>query len=57
MYARDYGDMRLARSEYGQLGAGAAACLTCTAQPCAGACTHALPIHTMLAPVHRLLAT
>jgi predicted aldo/keto reductase-like oxidoreductase len=57
MYARDYGDMRLARSEYALLGAGAAACLTCTAQPCAGACTHALPIHTLLAPVHRLLAT
>jgi predicted aldo/keto reductase-like oxidoreductase len=57
MYARDYGDMRLARSEYTLLGAGAAACLTCTAQPCAGACTHALPIHTLLAPVHRLLAT
>ena len=57
MYARDYGDMRLARSEYALLGAGAAACLTCTAQPCAGACTHALPINTLLAPVHRLLAT
>jgi uncharacterized protein len=57
MYAQDYGDMRLARSEYALLGAGAAACLTCTAQPCAGACTHALPINTLLAPVHRLLAT
>lgn len=57
MYARDYGDMRLARSEYALLGTGAAACLTCTAQPCAGACTHDLPINTLLAPVHRLLAT
>jgi predicted aldo/keto reductase-like oxidoreductase len=57
MYAQDYGDMRLARSEYALLGAGAAACLTCTAQPCAGACTHGLSINTLLAPVHRMLAT
>ena len=57
MYAQDYGDMRLARSEYALLGAGASACLTCTAQPCAGACTHGLPINTLLAPVHRILAT
>jgi uncharacterized protein len=57
MYAQDYGDMRLARSEYALLGAGASACLTCTAQPCAGACTHGLPIHTLLTPMHRMLAT
>jgi hypothetical protein len=56
MYAQDYGDLKLARSEYAPLGAGAAACLTCTAQPCAGACSHGLPIHTLLAPTHRLLA-
>jgi hypothetical protein len=29
MYANDYGDMRLARSEYRRLGDGAAACLSC----------------------------
>src|SRR5215831_15664908 len=57
MYAQDYGDMRLARSEYALLGAGASACLTCTAQPCAGACTHGLPINTLLAPMHQMLAT
>ena len=57
MYAQDYGDMRLARSEYAMLGAAASACLTCTAQPCAGACTHGLPINTLLAPMHRMLAT
>jgi hypothetical protein len=57
MYAQDYGDMRLARSEYALLGAGASACLTCTAQPCAGACTHGLAINTLLAPMHRMLAT
>src|SRR5438093_4184152 len=53
MYVQDYGDMRLARSEYALLGAGASACLTCTAQPCAGACTHGLPITTLIAPMHR----
>lgn len=57
MYAKDYGDMRLARSEYALLGAGASACLTCIQPPCAGACTYGLPIETMLAPTHRLLAT
>jgi uncharacterized protein len=57
MYAQDYGDMRLARSAYALLGAGASACLTCTAQPCAGACTHGLPINTLLTPMHRMLAT
>lgn len=55
MYARDYGDLHLARREYAQLGAGAAACLTCAQQPCASACTYGLPINTMLAPTHRML--
>src|SRR6266568_749727 len=57
MYAQDYGDMRLARSEYALLGMGASACLTCVQPPCAGACTHGLPIDKLLAPVHRMLAT
>src|SRR5882672_7572449 len=57
MYAVDYGDMTLAQSEYAMLSHNAAPCLTCTAQPCAGACTHDLPINTLLAPVHRMLAT
>ena len=56
MYAKDYRDMRLARSEYALLGAGASACLTCPDQPCAGACTYDLPIEKMLAPTHRMLA-
>ncbi|MCZ6624342.1 MAG: aldo/keto reductase [Deltaproteobacteria bacterium] len=55
MYAKDYGDMKLARSEYGTLGAGASACLTCTDQPCVGACTYGLPIEKLLAPTHRML--
>ncbi|MEE9275103.1 MAG: aldo/keto reductase [bacterium] len=56
MYARDYGDMRLARDEYGRLGAGASACLTCTTQACAGACPHGLRIETLAGDTHRMLA-
>src|SRR5215475_3243260 len=56
MYAQDYGDLKLARSEYARLGAGAAPCLTCAHQVCAGACTHGLAINTLLAPMHRMLA-
>ena len=56
MYAKDYHDMKLARSEYAMLGAGASACLTCTDQPCVGSCTHGLPVEKMLAPTHRMLA-
>ncbi len=55
MYAQDYGDMRLARHEYTQLGAGASACLTCVEPPCMGACPHGLPIDTLLAPLHPML--
>src|SRR5262245_28930208 len=56
MYAQDYGDLKLARSEYARLGDGAGACLTCAHQVCAGACTHGLAINTLLAPMHRMLA-
>jgi predicted aldo/keto reductase-like oxidoreductase len=56
MYAQDYGDLKLARSEYARLGAGASACLTCAHHVCAGACTHGLAINTLLAPMHRMLA-
>jgi predicted aldo/keto reductase-like oxidoreductase len=34
MYAVDYGDLALARSEHAMLPAGAAPCLSCAAQPC-----------------------
>ena len=57
MYAVDYGDMRLARSEYAMLGASASPCLSCAAQPCRGACAHGLPVERLLAPTHRLLAS
>lgn len=56
MYARDYGDLRLARSEYGMLSANAAACLNCDAKPCAGACPYGIATEVLLAPTHRMLA-
>ncbi len=56
MYARDYQDEKLARSEYALLGSGAAACLTCPTQDCAGSCTHGLPVEKLLAPTHRMLS-
>jgi hypothetical protein len=55
MYARDYGDMRLARSEYAMLLENAAACLSCDAKPCAGACPHGIATEVLLAPTHRML--
>jgi hypothetical protein len=57
MYAVDYGDLALARSEYARLPAGAAPCLSCSAQPCRGACPHDLPLERLLAPTHRLLTS
>ena len=55
MYARDYGDMRLARSEYAMLSENAAACLSCDAKPCAGACPYGIATEVLLAPTHRML--
>jgi predicted aldo/keto reductase-like oxidoreductase len=57
MYAVDYGDPVLARSEYAMLAGGAAPCLSCTAKPCQGACSYGLPIERVLAPTHRLLTS
>jgi uncharacterized protein len=57
MYAVDYGDMTLARSEYAMLPTGAAPCLSCAAQPCRNACSHGLPIARLLAPMHRMLTS
>ena len=56
MYARDYGDLRLARSEYAMLASNASACLTCTAKPCAGACPHGVAVAELTAPTHRMVA-
>ena len=57
MYAHDYRDMRLARSEYAMLATGAAACLSCDAKPCAGSCPHGIPTAELLPTVHRTLAS
>lgn len=56
MYATDYQDVPFARSEYALLGDAAAACLSCSGQPCQGACTHGLPIEQLCEPTHRMLA-
>jgi predicted aldo/keto reductase-like oxidoreductase len=56
MYAVDYGDLALARSEYARLGDGASPCLTCTGKPCESACPHGVPIDRFVAEAHRSLA-
>jgi predicted aldo/keto reductase-like oxidoreductase len=56
MYAVDYEDLRFARDEYAMLGAGASACLSCTAKPCATACRYGLRPDVLLAPTHRALS-
>ena len=56
MYAEDYGDLALARSEYAALGAGAAACLACPHQACAQACPHGLAIPELTRRAHRAIA-
>ena len=43
MYAEDYGDLAMAREAWAEAGAGAA-CLSCAAKPCLGACPHGLAI-------------
>jgi len=53
MYAEDYGDLALARSEYAALGAGAEACLTCSHQACTNACPHGLAIPELTRRTHR----
>jgi predicted aldo/keto reductase-like oxidoreductase len=56
MYANDYGDMRLARSEYRRLGDGAAACLSCAHHACSGACPHGIPTAELLAQTHQIVS-
>jgi len=55
MYAIDYRDLRMARAEYAMIERNAAACLSCSAQPCAAACPHGLRISELTGPAHRLL--
>jgi len=56
MYARDYGDLRLARDNYARLGAGASACLSCAHHACAGACPHGVRTHELAGATHRMLS-
>jgi len=44
MYAVDYRDEALARSEYGMLDSAASACITCAHRACLGACPAGIPI-------------
>jgi len=55
MYAVDYGDPVLAKTEYALLEGGAAPCLSCAAKPCQSACPHGLPIERLMGPAHRML--
>lgn len=55
MYATDYQDVDFARREYALLTTNAAACLSCSGQPCQGACPHDIAIHEWCAPTHRML--
>jgi uncharacterized protein len=57
MYAVDYGDLALARSEYALLSTPAAPCLSCSGEPCRGACPHGLPVERFVVATHRMLAT
>jgi len=52
MYAEDYEDESLARGDYAALGDGAAACVGCEHQRCAGACPFGLSIPDLTAPTH-----
>ena len=56
MYARDYGDLGLAKQDYAALGTGAEACASCAHRSCTGACPHGLDIAALTAPIHDLLA-
>ena len=55
MYATDYQDVEFARREYAMLTTDASACLSCSGQPCQGACPHDIAIHEWCAPTHRML--
>jgi predicted aldo/keto reductase-like oxidoreductase len=57
MYAIDYRDPPMARAEYAMIKHNAAACLSCSAKPCAGACPYGLRIAELTAPTHRLLGS
>jgi hypothetical protein len=57
MYAHDYGDLRLARREYAQLGRNAQACVGCAHEACTGACPYGIDIAALTAPTHEGLVS
>ncbi len=56
MYAQDYGDLDQGRESYAGVGRNAAACLSCSSAPCAGACPHGVAVPELVGRAHRLLA-
>jgi predicted aldo/keto reductase-like oxidoreductase len=56
MYAVDYRDPALARSEYAMLSADARVCATCAHQACAAACPNGVPIAAFTRDAARRLA-
>lgn len=55
MYAVDYKQIEFARDEYATIEDNAAACLSCSGQPCANACTYNVRINEVCGPTHSLL--
>jgi hypothetical protein len=55
MYAKSYGNLPLARSGYAALGQGASPCLSCSGQPCEGACEYGLDISALTRETAELL--
>jgi predicted aldo/keto reductase-like oxidoreductase len=56
MYAVDYRDLPMARSEYAMIEHNAAVCLSCSGQPCAAVCPHGVKIAELTGPTHLSLA-
>ena len=56
MYAEDYCDLALARSELARLHTDASACLSCAHKLCTGRCTHGLDISALTIRAQRAIA-
>ena len=56
MYATDYRNLTLAREEYNLIEQNAAACLSCSGEPCKNACTHGLAINELCGATHTMLS-
>ena len=56
MYAVDYKELKFARDEYAMIASNASACLSCSGEPCASACTYGLAINKLTQPTHTMLS-